>query len=62
MTITERIDKWIMEQEEGGKTRDELHNTHFVIAKDTVAIITKSGRKGYNLKVLYPPHTVNFMD
>lgn len=62
MDLTSRVDKWITEQEAAGKTRDELHNTYFVAGKEKIAIIKKSGRKGYALEVLYPPHVVNFMD
>lgn len=61
MGLIERIDEWIEEQRNQGKTNKEMNNTHFIAGKDKVAILKQSGR-GFNVEVLYPPHTVDFTE
>lgn len=61
-TAAERVNEWIDEQMDLGKTRDDMNNTHFILGKDSVAILKKSGRQGFDLKILYPPFTVDFTE
>lgn len=48
MTISDKIEEWLHEQNIQGKTRDEIHNTHFSY-KGTIAVIKKTGKYGYKL-------------
>lgn len=57
--LSERIDEWIQQQLDQGKTREELHNAHFV-GKDSVGVIKKYGKKGFNLEIYYEPKVVFF--
>lgn len=58
MLMSDYINNWIQEQLDNGKTREELHNTHFVYDKESVGVIKKSGRQGFNLEIYYEPKVV----
>ncbi|MCA1027017.1 hypothetical protein LCM23_13025 [Cytobacillus kochii] len=59
MTLSDHIEAWLEEQEKAGKTRDEIHNTHFAY-KDCIAVIKKSGRKDYKLEFYMQQKAVFF--
>lgn len=61
MTLSDRIEKWLDEQIENGRTRDEIHNTHFTDGK-SIAVITKSGRNNYALDFFLEPKAVFFKE
>lgn len=59
MTISDRIERWLDEQIEVGKTRDEIHGTHFSYG-NKIAVIKKSGKAGYKLDFYLEPKAVFF--
>lgn len=61
MTISDRIDKWLEEQQEAGRTRDDIHNTHFAY-NNCICVIKKSGKYGYKLDCYLEPKAVFFKD
>jgi hypothetical protein len=58
MTLSDRIEAWLVDQEKAGRTRDDLHNTHFSDGK-TIAVLKKHGR-GYKLDIFLEPKVVFF--
>lgn len=61
MTLSERIEKWLDEQIELGRTRDEIAGTHFSDGK-TIAVIKKIGKSGYQLDFYLEPKAVFFTE
>lgn len=61
MTISDHIEKWLEEQIEAGRERDEIAGTYFSY-KDTIAVIKKSGKTKYKLEIFLNPRAVAFKD
>ncbi|WP_303982222.1 hypothetical protein [Niallia circulans] len=61
MILSDKIEKWLDEQIELGRTRDEIHNTHFTDGK-SIAVITKSGKTGYKLNHYLEPKAIFFIE
>ncbi|PAD70585.1 hypothetical protein CHH83_01935 [Bacillus sp. 7586-K] len=59
MTLSDRIELWLEEQITSGKTREEIHNTHFSDGK-TIGVIKKSGKSNYKLEFYIDTKAVFF--
>jgi hypothetical protein len=60
MLLSDRVEKWLDEQMEEGRTREEIHGTHFTDG-NSIAVIKKSGKHGYKLE-LYLGHKAVFFN
>lgn len=61
MTLSDKIENWLDEQIDLGRTRDEIAGTHFSDGK-TIAVISKLGKSGYQLHFYLEPKAVFFKE